>query len=244
MTTAKLAWILPLLSLSYDLPDSTGTRLGVSAGGGSYSIISRGCSTTALSADEVPFTSANGFVEHRMGENWWLGMAVDVFHRDGATPRYDLFGSLYTPREAVQSETGIMIKPYASMETDFAEFGIGASFRVKGFTYGVDKYHQPIPISRFRLGSVRGMHVTGSMGFNRPLAASGGWYDLGVGFGLAERTVIWVGVDAIPYEATGLLFKTTFPISTRLSVFGSGRYARVRGITSEYGVSLGVMYGW
>ncbi len=260
MNVLKALWIIPLLSVSLQPPpDSSETRLGISFGGGSYSMISRDCSGNAVDATEVPFIAGSVSVEHKIAKNLWIGGRIDEFKRkkirsldqtvvyDPATQNYSYITDLRT--------RGSFVSPYILVEEKSLGIGLGAIFPVKSFLLGNDQpeylllgsntFEKIRPAARLRFGRLDRIHIEGSYGFNSPIIAGGGLYDFGVGIPLRQGLGrVWFGIDAVPYEASGLLLKTTIPLDEEIYLTGSGRYAKGGSITTEYAWSFGLSYRW
>jgi hypothetical protein len=255
-----MLWILPLLSIAVQVnPDSNETRLGVAVGGGSYSLIDRDCSGKAVNGAKVPFVAGSASIEQRMPGHIVIGGKVDYFRRgtvekpvgqDGNTFFYPDF----SPQENLRT-TGVFLTPYFGLE----ERGIGVEAGViiptqvfhlglassGGLSFLRRSYDNLALAGKIRFGPLDRLHVESSYNFSSPLVAGGGLVDVGVGVPFSEGLGrVWLGVDAVPYETSGLLLKTTIPLSEQVFFMGSGRYAKEGGAPGEYAWSLGFNYRW
>ena len=103
--------------------------------------------------------------------------------------------------------------------------------------YRIDYKFAGIPTGVLRIGNFDRFYFSASYGQNLPLFSGGGFYDLGIGFGLGEPGKnLWLGVGSFPYEGTMLSAKGSFPFSEkfifepRLQLGGSELF--------QYGLSL------
>jgi len=255
-----MLWLLPLLSMSVQVtPDSNETRLGVAVGGGSYSLISRDCSGRAVDAAKVPFVAGSASIERRMPGDLVVGGKVDYFRRQTVENSVDRYGySILYPYSSPQDNlrtTGVFLTPYFGLEgrsigfeggivipTQIFHLGLGSS---GGLSFLKQSYDNVALAGKIRFGPLDRLHVESSYNFNSPLVAGGGLVDLGIGVPFSEgRGRVWIGVDAVPYETSGLLLKTTIPLSEQVFFMGSGRYAKEGGAPGEYAWSFGFNYRW
>ncbi len=250
MNTLKTAWLLPLLSVGLQLPpDSTETRIGVSGGGGNYSFITRDCSGKAVGATEIPFAASSGSFEQQISDVIWLGARIESFKRKKIRT-YDQVGTYNRETEdydytTVDRSTGTVLTGFVALEGKHVGIAAGVLHPAKKFTLGNVSFERNQPCGRLRIGRLDRVHIEGSYGFNTPLVAGGGFVDLGLGYPLdATGGRIWVGVDAVPYEASGLLVKLNAHITDGWYLTGSGRFASAAGVTAERAMSLGFTYRW
>lgn len=250
MHTVRIIWIVPLLSMSITLsPDSTESRFGVAFGSGSYSMISRGCHTNSIGAKEVPFVAGSVSFERGISGNARFGARIDGFRRGvtrtvGNVEFYNL-NSSNAKFGLDDVSMGVMVTPTVDMEHKHIGIGLGFSVPAKSLSIADERFSRTQPAARLRLGRLDRLHIEGSYGYNSPFAAGGGFLDLGVGFPLSRGLGrLWIGVDQMPYEAAGILVKTTIPLSREIFLSGTGRYAGGCAITTESAWSVGLSYRW
>ena len=250
MNTLKAAWILPLLSVGLQLPpDSTETRFGYSGGGGNYSFITRDCSGNAVRATEIPFAASSGSIEQQISDVIWIGARIESFKRKKIR-EYDQVATYNREIEdfdyvTVDRSTGTVLVSYVALEGKNAGIAAGIMHPTKKFTLGKVSFERNQPCGRVRLGRLDRWHVEGSYGFNTPLVAGGGFIDLGLGYPIDHAGGrIWFGVDAGPYEASGLLVKLNTRIAKGFYLTGTGRLGSAGGVATERAVSVGFTYRW
>lgn len=250
MHTAKIIWLIPLLSMSITLsPDSTESRFGVAFGSGSYSMISRDCHGNSIGAKEVPFVAGSVSFERGISNNARFGIRIDGFRRGVTRTVGDVESFELNPSKAKfgldDVSMGVMLTPMVDVEQKHFGIGFGVSVPTKSLSIADERFSKSQLAARLRLGRLDRVHIEGSRGYNSPFAAGGGFLDLGVGFPLSRGLGrLWIGVDQMPYEAAGILVKTTIPLSREIFLSGTGRYARARTITTESAWSVGLSYRW
>lgn len=250
MTATRAAWLLPLFSLGVQFPeDSTLSRISVSGGAGNYSFITRDCSGNAIGGTEVPFASGSASYEYQVSEMFWIGARLESFKRKKSRTLDQV--AVYNDRNedydylTVDRSAGTLLTSFITLESPNAALSVGVVHPFKKFTLGNMSYERNQLCGRLRLGWLDRYHIEGSYGFNTPLVAGGGTVDLGLGIPIdKEGGRVWIGVDAVPYEASGLLVKLNAPIGRGFFLTGSGRFASAGGITHEQAFSFGVTYQW
>lgn len=253
LNSLKLLWIVPLLSVAVEVPpDSNETTLGVAVGGGSYSLIARDCSGRAQSATEVPFVAGSVSIERGLKNDVVLGAKVDYFRRN--KPGNPANPYEFSPQDNLRN-SGMFITPYFGIDERGIGIAVGAVIPTHGFDLGLSStgglsflnrsYDNLLLAGKIRFGELNRITVESSFNFNSPLVAGGGLVDVGIGIPISDGLGrVWLGLDSGPYEASGLLLKTTVPLSEQILFTGSGRFARAGIVTKEYGWSAGFKYRW
>jgi hypothetical protein len=129
-----------------------------------------------------------------------------------------------------------------------APFRVGLTTSIisdKGITLGVaypdiayDSKYYSFGTTGVRLGLEDGTYGEISFFDQIPVFSGKGFARIGVGLKPTDRTRLWLGVNAFPYDNRGISGQFDFPISTNHFLFINSRYG-VSGSVPEYGLSVG-----
>lgn len=224
--------VLPLL-LSYHpgSSDSTTTTLKITAGGGSYAYVNRGCEGQVISATDVPF--GEGAVEiDRVDKPFRFGLKTGYAHYSAEVTSE---GETHLPEKNifyVNPNMGI-IKRYAALDlgvlllNDFPAIDVEEENSISYMR----------PSFQLRLGNLSTWYFSTGAGHNLPLLTNG-YFDIGLGsvFGI-NRSSFWIGLAGIPYDGTLFSLKSELGFSRKFRLIiraSAGHRER-----AEYGLSIG-----
>jgi hypothetical protein len=221
---------LPLAALLLAAPaeftpertDTTTVRL--LAGGGSFALISRGCSGEPPDISEVDFGEISGEVRHQRGSGV-VGLRAGVV------------GHEYPAGE----ESTAWINPYFGPEFEWLGLSVGWFGNEDAFPIG-DGLADDIPMSaHVRLGALRYPHATLDVASASPLYSSGGVFSMGGGLLTRPGHYFWAGVAAEPFDEGGLALRADLRARERVDVLLRARFGESEGI-DEFAMSAGL--GW
>jgi hypothetical protein len=257
---------LPLL-LGFGFPDSTGTQVKISGGGGNYRF-SPGCSRfnyvahfqeteialqhriaikptdgvsplwSKLAPSHIHFGANGGIINKQIEVLGYDSTTNEFGQRRGPGPNEPRIGSR---NKAIGFVAG------AKVGLDWrwvgTVVGVSGNNYSKGDTEGDNRtwgrIPKTLPILGLRLGNEDLIYVSGELMGSSPIASGGGALNLGVG-GRVGATQIWGGIGGIPYEGEMAIIKVSQPLGpVNLSFAGSLGVMDIPKI-EEYGFAFGV----
>jgi hypothetical protein len=230
--------VLPLLiGVENDGKDSTETNLKIAGGLGSYTYVTRGCEGQVLTKDKIPFNDFGFSIDHKFRSPVKIGLRSGSISDKTPVSRvylddYDAY--LFKDR------TNFYFNPDFSLEWKGFGIGTGPFFAQKTLDVSEDeKGGETFPSGHIRLGTKK-LYLSVSVLENVPLYSGGGYANMGMGFGIKSSTW-WIGLSGGPYDAAGLVAKTSFKLFRNWHLDLAGRLGSSEGI-SENAMSMGLNY--
>jgi hypothetical protein len=203
---------------------SRSTTVRLHAGGGSFALISRGCSGEPPDISEVDYGEVAGEVRHQR-DRWVAGLRAGVVGHD---------------YPAGKESTG-WINPYVGAEWEWLGLSVGWFGNEEDFPIG-SGLADDIPMSaHLRLGALKYPHATFDLASADALYSSGGVLALGAGMRTSMGHYFWAGVAAEPFDEGGLALRSDLRASERLELLLRVRAGESEGV-DEFGASAGL--GW
>jgi hypothetical protein len=202
--------------------DSTGTALHLSAGGGQFAAVSRGCSGDVLWKEDVPFTELNAGIDHKTRSPVRLGIR----------------GSYLRLTKA--NLDAVTLNPFADLEWKYVGLGGGYVWASEPLPWGDQDLGEGALGGRLRLGNRRSLYADVSFLHSEGVCTDG-YLRLGVGSDYDPRFRWWVGTTSGPYDRLGLGLTAKVRVQSRLYANATARLGSSAGI-SENAFSLGLTY--
>jgi hypothetical protein len=189
-------------------------------GGGTYSIIPRDCSGTAVPPrTEISFGEAAGSVELD-AEHWRFGARAGWLQIEGEKDFWH-------------------VNPHVGL--DWKYLGVGAGlFWSSDDIPNSDQDEAPPLSASVRLGP-RSVNLRAALMEAQPLVSGGGYLQMGVGFAFRDRDSYFLGLSVEPYDGGGLVGAVDLPVAERASLLTRLRLGSTEG-ESEGGLALGLRW--
>lgn len=224
--------LLLILPFGYypDYPDSSQFEIGVGGGFGQVASITRSCSGDVLEQEANSFqdVAVSGFARVKLSDRSELvyGTQVGYFR---ATARF-------AEHEQLSPDAHVdcwYFGPRLALETKYFGAGLGMIYgRVPyNFEYTEDWFEAEVsPSVHLRIGSLRSVYLLTSFGENIPLAAGGGYFDVGFGYRIGGKTRLYSALSWLPYDQPGFLQQVDLGLSRKMALQLAMRAGQAEGI--------------
>jgi len=224
-----------LVGFTPDSPDSSSTHVGIGAGAGSFSDVSRDCSGNALSVEEYHFSEQAISIDHYT-PRLHLGLRAGSIPPDPAREIFKKRDSRYVFDDPTGSPGRVYYAtPMVGLNDPGVGLALGALIPVRSENLVSPKV---LFAGRLRVGRPDSWHFLMRLADDTPLMTGGpGIYNMGFEYPLGESgNALWLGIGGGPYD--GVMFGSRFRLHVNrvMNVQLAGSFGAREQL--EYGLSI------